>query len=216
MDDEVRRLLWQILKTRYEYTSVKIIHSSWEQLMRYICQGNPKYAKIRLNDLYRIKIRNGAAPAGSCLVDGCSILTEIMYVKGTNITLQPNTIYYPEDDQNKGWDRLIVLEVFEVSPGSNTSERYLLPLFIQSKFSKDSSTIKLDVCDVNSANEHCKKFIESFITFDSKFPLFRKRAIISFFFLSLNVREITISLQILPLMSCSVSKRISNGCMDHL
>jgi hypothetical protein len=175
LDDKVRTLLSQILETRYEYTSIKfeIIHSSWEQLMRHVRQGNPKYAKIQLNDLCRIKLWNGAAPAASCLVDGRSILTEIEYIKGTNITLQPNIIYKPVDDQNKGWDRLIVLEAFQVSPGSSTSERYLLPLFIQNnihnKCSKDASTTKLEVGDINSANEHCKTFMESFIPFDSEF-----------------------------------------------
>ena len=171
LDDKIRRFLWQILKTRYEYTSVKfeIIHSSWEQLMRHVRQGNPKYAKIRLNDLYCIKLRNGAAPAASCLVDGRSILTEIKYVKGSNIILQPNTIYNPEDDQNKGWDRLIVFEAYEASSGSNTRQRYLLPLLIQNKLSKDASKSTLAVGDVKKANEHCKKFMESRITFDSDF-----------------------------------------------
>lgn len=54
--------------------------------MRHARQGNPKYAKIRLNDLYRGKLRNGAAPAASCLVDGRSVLTEIRYTEGTHIT----------------------------------------------------------------------------------------------------------------------------------
>ena len=140
--------------------------------MRHVRQGNPRYAKIQLNDLYRIKLRNGAAPAASCLVDGRRILTEIEYIKGTKITLQPNTIYIPVGDQNKGWDRLIMLEALHVLPGSNTSERYLLPLFIQNKCSEDALAAKLDVGDVNSANEHCKTFIENFVTFDSEFPPF--------------------------------------------
>ena len=154
LDKKVRTLLSQILETRYEYTSVKfeIIHSSCEQMMR--------------------KIRNGAAPSASCLVDGRSILRGIEYIKGTKITSQPNTIYNPVDDQNKGWDRLIVLEAFRVSPGSNTSERYLLPLFIQNKFSKDSSTTMLDVGVVNTAYDHCKVFINSSVTLDSEFSPF--------------------------------------------
>ena len=54
--------------------------------MRYVRQGNPKYAKIQLNDLYRIELWDGAARAASCLVDGRRKLTEIDYIKGTNIT----------------------------------------------------------------------------------------------------------------------------------
>ena len=110
---EISRLLWQILTTRYEFTPVKfeMIHSSWEQLMRYVRQGNPKYLRIPLNELYRL---NGAAPAVSCLVDGQSILEEIEYIRGRNIILQPNTIYKPRSNKNAGWDRLIVLEAFPV------------------------------------------------------------------------------------------------------
>ena len=171
LDEKVRLLLWQILSTRYECTPVKfeIIHSSWEQLMRHVRQGNPKYERIPLNDPYRIKPRNGAAPAASCLVDGRSILTEIKYVKGTNITLQPNTIYKPRGSKNAGWDRMIVLEDFEVSPGSDTKQRYLLPLLIQNKFNKDAAMTELDVDYVKRANDHCKTFIESHVTFDSGF-----------------------------------------------
>ena len=56
-----------------------------------------------------------------------------------------------------------------LSPGSSNGERYLLPLFIQNKFSKDASTTRLEVGVVNSANEHCRTFTESFVTFDSEF-----------------------------------------------
>ena len=65
--------------------------------MLHVRQGNPKYASIPLNDLYLMKLRSGAAPAASCLVDGRSILKEIEYVNGTNIILQPNTIHNPSD-----------------------------------------------------------------------------------------------------------------------
>ena len=171
LDERVRLLLWQILKTRYDCTPVKfeLFCSSWEQLMRHVRQGKPTYSKIPLNELYRLKLRDGAAPAASCLVDGRSILTGIKYAKGTNITLQPNTIYKPRGTKNAGWDRLIALEVFEVSPGSNTWQRYLLPLFIQNKFNKDAAMTELDVDYVKKANEHCKTFVESHVTFDSRF-----------------------------------------------
>ena len=171
LDERVRLLLWQILKTRYDCTPVKfeLFCSSWEQLMRRVRQGKPTYSKIPLNELYRLKLRDGAAPAASCLVDGRSILTGIKYAKGTNITLQPNTIYKPRGTKNAGWDRLIALEVFEVSPGSNTWQRYLLPLFIQNKFNKDAAMTELDVDYVKKANEHCKTFVESHVTFDSRF-----------------------------------------------
>ena len=176
LNREVRSLLWQILRmVRFECTPLafEIIHFSWEQLMRHVHQGNPEYSKIRLNDLYRIKLRNGAAPEASCLVDGRSILKPIWITKGTNITLQPNTIYRPEGPNQKfGWDMLIVLEVFEVSPGIETSERYLLPLFILNRFSEDALMTNIAFGEVNSANDHCKTFMESPVTFDSEYSPF--------------------------------------------
>ena len=171
LNAEVSFFLKQILNARYKFTPVEfeIIHSSWEQLMRRVRQGNPKYLRIPLNELYRLKLRNGAAPAVSCLVDGQSILKDIEYIKDTKITLQPNTIYDPKDTNNPGWDRLIVLEAFEVSPGSNTGKRYLLPLFIQNKFNKEDATTVLSVEEVEAANDKCKEFMRDRVTFDSRF-----------------------------------------------
>jgi hypothetical protein len=173
LDAKIRSFLSQILETRYRFTSVdfEIIHSSWEQMMRYVRQGEPKYAKIPLNELYRLELTNGAAPAASCLVDGSSILTYIEYVKGTNIVLRPNAIYKPDGKNNPGWDRLIVLEAFPVPPGSNSSQRYLLPLFIQNKFSEETSTFKLAVADVESSYNHSRTFMDSFIKLGSEFSL---------------------------------------------
>ena len=171
LNAEVRFFLKQILNARYKFTPLKFekIHSSWEQLMRYVRQGNPKYERIPLNELYHMKLRYGAAPAASCLVDGQSILKDIQYIKDTNITLHPNTIYDPKDINNPGWDRLIVLEIFEVSAEGNTRERYLLPLFIKNKFSREDATTVLSVAEVKSANDICKKFMENRVSFGSGF-----------------------------------------------
>ena len=64
LDKDIRGFLDHILQTHYGHTSVKfeIIHSSWGQLMRHIRKGRLEYAKIPLNDLYRLKLREGAAP----------------------------------------------------------------------------------------------------------------------------------------------------------
>ena len=122
-----------------------------------------------MNELYRLKLRNGAAPAVSCLVDGQSILKDIEYIKDTNITLQPNTIYDPKNINNPGWDRLIVLEAFEVSPGSNTGKRHPLPLFIQNKFNKEDASTVLSVTEVHSANNLCSGFMRKRVKFSRKF-----------------------------------------------
>ena len=77
--------------------------------MRHISKFEPEcYQRIPLNDLYRCQLRVGATFASSCCVDSSSTLTEIKYVKGKTITLEPNTIYNPGDAHNPGWDRLIV------------------------------------------------------------------------------------------------------------
>ena len=171
LNEEVRRLLGQILETRYKFASVdfEIIHSSWEQMMRHVRQGQLKYSRIPLNDLYRLNVTNSSAPAASCLVDGSSILREFQYIKNTKIVLQPNTIYNPKYKQNSGWDRLIVLEAFP--SGGNSSQRYLLPLFIQNKFNKDNSTTKLKLDDVKKAHNHCMKFVRNRIKLASGFSL---------------------------------------------
>lgn len=170
LDGNITTFLSQILETRYKFIPEEFesIHSSWEKMMRYVRQGKPRYLRIPLNDLYGLKLPGDAAPITRCLVDGSSILTEIMYEKGTKIMLQPNTIYNPVDRSNPGWDRLIVLEAFPVSSGSNSSERYLLPLFIENKFSSEDASTMLGFPEVISKNDLCKKFME-FITFDGEF-----------------------------------------------
>ena len=90
------------------------------------------------------------------LCDSCSILTEIKYVKGTTITLEPNTIYNPGDAHNPGWDRLIVMEAF---PFRKSSKRFIIPVFIQNKFSSEDASSTLSVSDVNAAHRHCLDFI---------------------------------------------------------
>jgi hypothetical protein len=168
LSEEVRHFLWQILETRYKYTSVdfETIH------MRHIRQDEPNYARMPLNELYRLELRDGAAPAASCVVDGQTIFEkEIKYIKDTDIVLLPNTIYNPEDPNNAGWDRLIVLEAFPVSSGDNGSKRFLLPLFIQNKFSKVNATTMLSVTDVNRARDHCKEFVSTHINLGSEFSL---------------------------------------------
>jgi hypothetical protein len=167
----ITTFLSQILETRYKFIPKEFesIHSSWEKMMRFVRQGKPRYLRIPLNDLYGLVLPGGAAPITRCLVDGSSILKEIEYKKGTKIKLQPNTIYNPAgDDSNPGWDRLIVLEAFPVLSGSNSRERYLLPLFIQNKFSSEDASTMLGTPEVNTTNDHCKKFME-FLTFDGEF-----------------------------------------------
>jgi hypothetical protein len=148
------------------------LHSSWEQLMRHV-RPNEKYSRIPLAELYRIDLEynaNNRRGTGrkhgtilSTVVDGSSLLTLVPYTKGDTISLdEPNIIFYPEDAQNPGWDRLLILEAFpshDDSKANDSASRYLLPLFIQNKFSKTDATTKLSAQTVAAANKHCELFL---------------------------------------------------------
>ena len=172
LDLNVRRLLEQILKTRYKFrpTDFEIIHSSWEQLMRYIRQGNSKYSNIALNELHRLIIRTDAADAAKCPVDGLSVSNETIYERGSDITLTPNVIHNPNYTLNDGWDRLMMLEAYPLE--SDSSRRYVLPLFIQNKYSKNNSTTKLNLKKVKKAHANCKKFVEDHIVLNGEYSLY--------------------------------------------
>ena len=172
LDLDIRRLLEQILRTRYKIkpTDFEIIHSCWEQLMRYIRQGNSKYSKIALNELYRLRIRTDAADAAKCPVDGLSVLNETIYERGSDITLTPNVIHNPEYVLNHGWDRLIMLEAFPVE--GDSSRRYVLPLFIQNKYGKNNSTTKLNLKKVEKAHANCEKFVKNHIVLNGEYSLY--------------------------------------------
>ena len=115
-----------------------------------------------------------------CAVDGQSILKEMPYEKNTDIVLQANTIYNPQDPNNPGFDRLIVLEAFPVLSEGKSSQRFLLPLFIANKFSKDDARTKLSTETVTSKYVNCKEFLRdrmhlgsgfSFISTDDNYIL---------------------------------------------
>ena len=164
LSNEIRKYLDEILRLRSNFTEVRfeIMHSSWEKLMRHVRQSKPRiYKKNCLNDLYSNTLRHDATFAASCLVDGCSSLREIQYVKDSKITLDPNTIYNPKFKQNKGWDRLIIMEAF---PNSNNKRRYIIPVFIQNKFSDEGSRTTFSADDAIKALGHCQSFFENMVT----------------------------------------------------
>ena len=167
LSDEPRRLLQQILNLRSNFTSVKYetLHSSWENLIRHIRQCDKLYESIPFNDLYRLELRSNSAPAASCRVDGSSILREIMYENKKHISISPNEIYYPSSRQNPGWDRMIVMEAFPLK--SLDGFKYLLPLFIQNKFSADASTTKLTKKIVSKDMQSCLDFLNEYVEIDN-------------------------------------------------
>ena len=80
--------------------------------MCHIRQCDELYKCIPFNDLYRLVLRSDSAVATSCRVDGSSILCEMKYKDKTSIFIVPNEIYNPSSRQNKGWDRMIIMEAF--------------------------------------------------------------------------------------------------------
>ena len=80
--------------------------------MCHIRQCDELYKCISFNDLYRLELRSDSAVATSSHVDGSSILCEMKYKDKTSIFIVPNEIYNPSSRQNKGWDRMIIMETF--------------------------------------------------------------------------------------------------------
>ena len=163
---EPRKLLEQILRLRPIYTALKyeILHSSWEKLMRYIRQCDKLYERIPFNVLYQLEPRINSTAAVSCHVDGSSILREIKYEDRTDIFIKPNEIYNPSNRQNKGWDRIIVMEAFPLK--SKNRNRCLLPVFIKNKFCADLSTSKLSKEEVSEDWKRCLDFFNEHVKID--------------------------------------------------
>ena len=65
------------------------------------------------------------------------------------------------DDQNPGFDYLIVREAYPQKKNSWRNKKYLLPVFVQNKWSRDDSTKKLDLATVNTALENCRNFLKN-------------------------------------------------------
>jgi hypothetical protein len=170
-----RRILNEMFALRNGFTRVQFetLHSSWEQLMRYV-RPKERYSHIPLHQLYKINLANNPnnrRDSGfqhgailSTVVDGSSLLTLEAYTKGDTIRLdEPNIIFHSDDAQNPGWDRLLILEAFPShgdSSGGDSGSRYLLPLFIQNKFSKMDATTQITAEEVAASREHCKLFLK--------------------------------------------------------
>ena len=81
LSNEIRGYLDDILRMRSNFTGrmkFKIMHFSWENLMRHVRQREPLiYKNIRLNDLYCNNLRYDATFASSRCVDGYTLLREI-------------------------------------------------------------------------------------------------------------------------------------------
>lgn len=77
----------------------------------------------------------------------------------STINVTVNTIISPRSKQNAGWDLLLFYDAFPSQ--SSKSKRYVLPVFIQHKFSEGESTTKLSKKVVEKARSHCKDFLKN-------------------------------------------------------
>lgn len=66
-------------------------------------------------------------------------------------------MYIPDNENNSGWDRLIVMEAFPHSKRSRSTRRFIIPVFIQNTFSSvdASNLITISESDVTTAHRNC-------------------------------------------------------------
>ena len=178
LDSDERRYLDEILRLRSCFTAIKfkVFHSSWEKLMRHVRESVPnEYSSIPLNKLYYNTLRDNAAAAASCLVDGLSILQEIPYNGNSMITLTPNIIYNPQSPENPGWDQLLTMEAFPLAEKTKSKKRFIIPVFIQNKFSGDDAKTTLSILDVKKSHSHCMKFIQERVSLADGFHFLSRK-----------------------------------------
>ena len=177
LDSDERRYLDEILRLRSSFPAVKfeVFHSSWEKLMRHVRQSAPEYSRIPLNMLYCNALRDNAAAAASCPVDGQSILEEIRYDSNSRVILTPNVIYNPQSAGNPGWDRLLIMEAFPPAEKSRSRRSFIIPVFIQNKFSGDGAKTSLSLSDVQESHRHCMTFLQERVSTADGFHFFSRK-----------------------------------------
>lgn len=167
---DMRRLLRQILDLRGKFTRKRFenLHCSWEQLIR-LARPADRYRRIPLRDVYCVKQtdyndeKRASENAVSCPVDASTKLSLIPYEKDANVKVELNSILSPTDDYNVGWDRLIFYEAF---PGKAIRKKFILPVFIQNKFSAAGASTRLTLATVNDSVDSCKKFLATKCSFE--------------------------------------------------
>mmetsp|Transcript_19081 Transcript_19081/g.27479 ORF Transcript_19081/g.27479 Transcript_19081/m.27479 type:complete len:641 (+) Transcript_19081:87-2009(+) len=178
---DLGRLLRQILDLRGKFTRkrFKNLHCSWEQLIR-LARPDKDYEQIPLRDVYCVAQRDynnmerASESAVSCPVDASAELTLQQYHKGGMVNAQPNFILSPTDDYNTGWDQLIFYDAFP--SGKPKRRKFILPVFIQNKFSAEGASAKLTIDTVNTSVQHCKNFVQHQCTFTGCNPVLKKTA----------------------------------------
>lgn len=150
-------------------------HCNYEYLMRLLRGHN--YDHKPLYELYgrdqAFVNKTHRSPATRHLVDGKATLTSLPYYRDTDIELRPNLIYHPHRGANTaGWDMLLIYEAF---PSSNNTAsdtaytdrdctQYLLPVFIQTRFSTNNVNAAITLQTIESYQAHCRAFLKAHCT----------------------------------------------------
>lgn len=163
--------LKSILQLRGQFTREKFesLHCSWERLIRLARPDG--YCRKELCEVYRLQLGSGRNKSpqelvAHCVVDAQTCLTPEIYDKMSSsiIDVSVNKIISPRSRQSPGWNLLLFYEAFPQN--SSTSKRYVLPVFIQHKFSMEEATTRLSKTVVEKARHHCKNFL----TNNCRFP----------------------------------------------
>lgn len=176
--DDMRKVLNRLLDSRLNFSAKRFesFHVNWELLMRYIrSEIANEYSEIQsfyptIHDKHRI-----ISKIFHILSDGCTPLTTFEYISGENILLQPNTCFIPNSDVQPGWDSLILLSVQPQSSHKENKKSYVLPCFIQNKYSKTTSTTKISSATIKESLENCRNFFNNHIKSSTDHKLLPKK-----------------------------------------
>lgn len=197
VNENVKTYLSKLLNMhqRFQRKEFETLHTYWEIMMRFV--RTDKYSKMSLGEVYHFppqrsdsdnKIIDDSFYRGY-IVDAKSDLTLLPYDDGATLSVTLNTIIKPKSETNAGWDRLIFYECFPNFSKKKTKKRYVLPVFIQNKFSKEDATTKLDIGTVNESFNHCNDFLSTFCDFGYLTPI--STEVHNQFVLIMNVRQKT-------------------------
>lgn len=160
-----RAALRDLLLTRRSFTRLKWedFHTAFERVMRHMRGSN--YDRVPVHALYGQDessiIRSSRSALFRMIVDGTTPLTSLYYdtTSESKVELKANHIYIPSSGTNHGWDSLIVYQAYPPKKSNKQSAQYLLPVFIQNKFSIDRSTYTVDLKMIEDSKLKCQQFL---------------------------------------------------------
>jgi hypothetical protein len=77
--------------------------------------------------------------------------------------------------KNPGWDRLLIMEAFPLAEKSISNFFFIIPVFIQNKFSVDDAKTTLSISDVKKSHKHCMAFLEERVSLADGFHFLSRK-----------------------------------------